>query len=111
VVKSSPEDVSAHIFLAQFHHANHDPGGAKFELNLAHQLSTVTESLQDDLEVQLAAMEMELQRNSSQTAERWFKRQASTLAGKHPNSARFQVNLVHARLLLVEGRAPRMQKN
>jgi LuxR family maltose regulon positive regulatory protein len=49
-------------------------------------------------------MEMELQRNSSQTAERWFKRQASTLAGKHPNSARFQVNLVHARLLLVEGR-------
>jgi len=45
VVKSSPDDVSAHIFLAQFHHANHDPGGAKFELNVARQLSAMTESL------------------------------------------------------------------
>ncbi|HOF25214.1 MAG TPA: hypothetical protein PK982_02995, partial [Anaerolineaceae bacterium] len=104
VVKSSPDDVSAHIFLAQFHHANQDPGSAKFELNLAQQLSGMTESLQDDVDVQLAGLEMELQRNVTENAERWFRRQNEEKLETLPIIYRMRARLLHARLLLTQGR-------
>jgi LuxR family maltose regulon positive regulatory protein len=104
VVKSSPDDVSAHIFLAQFHHANQDPGSAKFELNLAKQLSGMTESLQDDLDVRLTGLEMELQRNVTENAERWFRRQNEEKLETLPITYRMRARLLHARLLLTQGR-------
>lgn len=104
VVKSSPDDVSAHIFLAQFHHANQDPGSAKFELNLAKQLSGMTESLQDDLDVRLTGLEMELQRNFTENAERWFRRQNEEKLETLPIIYRMRARLLHARLLLTQGR-------
>ena len=104
VVKSSPDDVSAHIFLAQFHHANQDPGSAKFELSLAQQLSGMTESLQDDVDVQLAGLEMELQRNVTENAERWFRRQNEEKFETLLITNRMRARLLHARLLLTQGR-------
>jgi LuxR family maltose regulon positive regulatory protein len=103
MVKSSPDDVSAHIFLAQFHHANQDPGSAKFELNLAKQLSGMTESFQDDMDVQLTSLEMELQRNVTENAERWFKRQSELKLEDLPITYRMRARLLHARLLLTQG--------
>jgi len=56
-------------------------------------------------------MEMELQRNFVENAERWFKRQNDTLVQKTPNAFRAQVRLLHARLLLVQGRRSKDAEN
>jgi LuxR family maltose regulon positive regulatory protein len=104
LVKSSPDDVSAHIFLAQFHHANQDPGSARFELSLAQQLSGMTEGWQDDMDVQLAALEMELQRNMIENVERWFRRQNEKKLETLPITYRLRIRLLFARLLLAQGR-------
>jgi len=64
----------------------------------------MTESLQDDVDVQLAGLEMELQRNVTENAERWFRRQNEEKLETLPITNRMRARLLHARLLLTQGR-------
>lgn len=104
VLRISTEDVSAHLCLARFHHANNDPGGAQLELNFARQLSLSSESAKDDLLVDMAELEIDLQHNKVENAEKWFRRYGNSSVKMLPFTVRIDAQLLWARLLLIQGR-------
>ncbi|MFZ3070667.1 MAG: LuxR C-terminal-related transcriptional regulator [Anaerolineaceae bacterium] len=104
VLKASSDDVSAHLSMARFHHANNDPAAAQLELNFARQLSISSESTQDDYLVDMTELEIDLQHNKIENAEKWFKRYKKSNLNDFSYLVRYSAHINWARLLLVQGR-------